>query len=231
MRDAPGYDDPAAVEAQFSRALAAYGFDRWSCTLIDPERYGREPPALARRDFEAWDARYWSERYIVNDPCVALLRKSARPFAWSDAKALETGRDAEAMWSDARADGMSDGFVVRVFGPNGLVVLVRMATGEAGVEQNVRAALESLATVYATLMLGHWEVRDAGPDHGVITQRQAQCLYWASRGKTDWEIATIMGLSWRTVHHHVENAKQRLGVTKRSEAVLKAGELGLLQPA
>jgi LuxR family quorum sensing-dependent transcriptional regulator len=54
--------------------------------------------------------------------------------------------------------------------------------------------IDSLATVFGTIMLKHWELQDDNPttDYGVISERQAQCLYWASRGKTDWEIGAIL---------------------------------------
>lgn len=228
LSKAPHFATPQELEAAFAGALAAYGYDRFCCTLIDPERYGREPPTLSRRDFDEWDARYWGERYVVHDPCVKFLKKSSRPFAWTDAKPHGDNPIAKAMWDDTRAVGMNDGYVVRVFGPAGQEVLIRMATEATETDPVARAVLESLATVYATQMLKHWELADDNPDYGVISERQAQCLYWASRSKTDWEIAQILGLSPRTVHHHIENAKRRLGVVKRQEAVMKAGELGLL---
>jgi DNA-binding CsgD family transcriptional regulator len=114
-----------------------------------------------------------------------------------------------------------------VFGPAGQEVLIRMSTEAPDTDPAQRAVIESLATVFGATMLKHWELQDDNPDYGVISERQAQCLYWASRGKTDWEIGAILELSPRTVHHHIEAAKKRLGVVKRQEAVLKAGELGL----
>jgi DNA-binding CsgD family transcriptional regulator len=156
--------------------------------------------------------------------------KSPRAFAWSDAKPFGDGR-AQAMWGEAGEHGMNEGFVVRVFGPAGQEVLIRMATQASDTDPAARAVIESLATVFGAVMLKHWELQDDNPDYGVISERQAQCLYWASRGKTDWEIGAILELSPRTVHHHIEAAKKRLGVIKRQEAVMKAGELGLLSQA
>ncbi|MEJ2818389.1 LuxR family transcriptional regulator [Caulobacter sp. CCG-8] len=231
LSKAPHYAGPDEVEAHFGRAIAAFGYDRFCATLINAEQLGREPPTLSRRDFDAWDARYWGERHVVHDPCIKLLQKSTRAFAWTDAKPLGDNR-ARAMWGEASEFGMNDGYVVRVFGPAGHEVLIRMATAAPDTDPTARAVVESLATVFGTIMLKHWELQDepseTWPDYAVISERQAQCLYWASRGKTDWEIGAILTLSPRTVHHHIEAAKKRLGVVKRQEAVMKAGELGLL---
>ncbi len=230
LSQAPHLASAQEVETHFAQAIGAFGFDRFCATLINAEKYGKEPPTLSRQDFDAWDQRYWSERYVVHDPCVKLLLKSPRAFAWSDAKPLGDSR-AHAMWGEAGEHGMQDGFVVRVFGPAGQEVLIRMSTQAADIDPGERAVIESLATVFGTVMLKHWELQDDNPDYGVISERQAQCLYWASRGKTDWEIGAILELSPRTVHHHIEAAKKRLGVVKRQEAVMKAGELGLLARA
>ena len=227
---APHLGSAGEVETHFAQAIGAFGYDRFCATLVNAERYGREPPTLSRQDFDAWDQRYWGERYVVHDPCVKLLLKSPRAFAWSDAKPFGDGR-AQAMWGEAGEHGMNEGFVVRVFGPAGQEVLIRMSTRAPDTDPAARAVLESLATVFGTVMLMHWELQDDNPDYGVISERQAQCLYWASRGKTDWEIGAILELSPRTVHHHIEAVKKRLGVVKRQEAVMKAGELGLLSQA
>lgn len=228
LSQAPHLASAEEVEARFAQAIGAFGYGRFAATLVNAEHYGKEPRTLSRRDFDAWDERYWSERYVVHDPCVKLLLTSPRAFAWSDARPLGDSR-AQAMWGEASDLGMNDGYVVRVFGPAGQEVLIRMATSAPDTDPAHRAVVESLATVFGTIMLKHWEMQDDNPDYGIISERQAQCLYWASRGKTDWEIGAILELSPRTVHHHIEAAKKRLGVAKRQEAVLKAGELGLLR--
>ncbi len=84
------YAAPDEVEGHFGRAIAAFGYDRFCATLINAEQLGREPPTLSRRDFDAWDARYWGERHVVHDPCIKLLHRSSRAFAWTDASRWAT---------------------------------------------------------------------------------------------------------------------------------------------
>ena len=45
--------------------------------------------------------------------------------------------------------------------------------------------------------------------------RQRDCLLWAARGKTDWEISRILDISEETVARHIRLACDRYGVTKR----------------
>ena len=55
-----------------------------------------------------------------------------------------------------------------------------------------------------------------------LTERELETLTWAARGKTSSEIATILGLSERTVNFHCDQAMKRLDVTNRAQAVAKA---------
>ena len=228
LSQAPGYAAADDIERHFARAIAAYGYDRYSCMLVKTKSFIKEPPTLSRHTFDAWDQHYWSSRYFAEDPCADALRAYRAPFAWSDVRATADPRQAEAMWGEAADLGMNDGFVVRVFAPEGRQLVVRMTTGADETDPDARAVLESLATVFATLMLRFHEEREDDPDHGVITRREAECLHWAARGKTDWEIGRILSISPRTAHHHVESAKRKLGVTTRVLACAKATDLGLL---
>jgi DNA-binding response OmpR family regulator/DNA-binding CsgD family transcriptional regulator len=62
-----------------------------------------------------------------------------------------------------------------------------------------------------------------------ITARQAEVLYWIAQGKSNPDIATILGANVRTVHKHVEHIFQKLGLETRNAAMLAA--LEVLRPA
>lgn len=51
-----------------------------------------------------------------------------------------------------------------------------------------------------------------------ITQRQAEVLHWIAEGKSNGEIATILGCSINTVKAHLKDIFQRLGLHSRSAA-------------
>jgi DNA-binding CsgD family transcriptional regulator len=65
---------------------------------------------------------------------------------------------------------------------------------------------------------------DAPPS---LSPRQIECLRLAAAGKTSVEIAATLGLSSRTVDQYVGEACERLKVRNRTQAVVKAAELGL----
>ncbi|RYG90218.1 MAG: LuxR family transcriptional regulator [Alphaproteobacteria bacterium] len=55
-----------------------------------------------------------------------------------------------------------------------------------------------------------------------LTDRQRDCVLWAARGKTDWEISQILGVSHETVIGHLKQARERYGVSKRALLAVRA---------
>jgi DNA-binding NarL/FixJ family response regulator len=63
-----------------------------------------------------------------------------------------------------------------------------------------------------------------------LSERETETLTWAARGKTSAEIAQILGTTKRTVDFHIDNARGKLGVANRTEAVMKAARNRLIKP-
>lgn len=64
---------------------------------------------------------------------------------------------------------------------------------------------------------------------GLVTPREVEVLTWVRDGKTNDEIAAILGLSMLTVKNHLRNAMKKLVVRTRGQAVAKAIALGFLR--
>ena len=62
-----------------------------------------------------------------------------------------------------------------------------------------------------------------------LTSRGRQCLIFVADGKTDEEIARLLGVSPRTVEYHVREVLRRLDVTTRAAAVNAAWRVGILR--
>lgn len=72
-----------------------------------------------------------------------------------------------------------------------------------------------------------------GPDHpdtvsGILSERESQVLRLAAKGSANKEIAAELGLSVRTVHAHMRNIFDKLGVASRTEAVVLGLQHGWL---
>lgn len=55
-----------------------------------------------------------------------------------------------------------------------------------------------------------------------LTPREAEVLFWVAQGKSNPDIATIIGAGVRTVHKHVENIFRKLGCETRAAAAVTA---------
>ncbi|RDU95945.1 response regulator transcription factor [Trinickia dinghuensis] len=62
-----------------------------------------------------------------------------------------------------------------------------------------------------------------------LTDREFMVLDWLKEGKTNWEIAAILGISERTVKFHVANIRSKLSASSRSHAVALAYSHNLIK--
>jgi DNA-binding CsgD family transcriptional regulator len=77
---------------------------------------------------------------------------------------------------------------------------------------------------------GDWmllELRESSrlSDHR-LTIREREILGLVAHGRSNYEIASQLGLSRRTVEHHLQAAYRKLGVTNRSAAVARLRDDG-----
>ncbi len=63
-----------------------------------------------------------------------------------------------------------------------------------------------------------------------LTQREREVLQWMSNGKSNWEIAQVIGLSESTVKNHVHRIFGKLQANTRAQAVVKAINVKLISP-
>lgn len=61
----------------------------------------------------------------------------------------------------------------------------------------------------------------------VLSRREVQCLRWVENGKSSWAIGVILNVSY-TVNFHIKNAMRKLETSTRTQAVVKARQLGLI---
>lgn len=61
-----------------------------------------------------------------------------------------------------------------------------------------------------------------------LTPREREVLRYLAEGKSNPEIAAILGSRWKTVSKHAENIYRKLNVENRTTAAMRAHELGLL---
>lgn len=109
--------------------------------------------------------------------------------------------------------------------------LLKTAPGDALVEAVKSVCLGELVLDPAIArkvrkLLAH--VASASQAHGQLTAREQQVLALAAKGMRNKEIARQLDISVRTVEDHMAHIFEKLGVTSRTEAVMRALARGWL---
>jgi DNA-binding CsgD family transcriptional regulator len=196
-------------------------FNFETCLIVDMTKlFDGLGPAIvfAAKGREVIDRFYAEERPFSQLPLVVRAEASDQPFVWSVAR-KEIGADAETWWSGLPPHLKdSDGIVVPVHKAGKLV----WYAGFAGINPDFSPL--ALSVMNAAVYAGYerfLELLDSRSKHSPLSPRESECLHWVSAGKTDLEVGQILSISPRTVRFHINNAKGKLGVTTRIQAVAK----------
>ncbi|NOT42938.1 MAG: hypothetical protein HOP13_20865 [Alphaproteobacteria bacterium] len=211
----------------FRSAVDDYGYESFLCSA--PPRPGEEgiDPVLFGAWPEDWRQRYTERRYYVRDPMLQELYRTADAFTWRTI--LNSRRYSEAdrkIVFDAAAWGMREGFVIPLYGIGGQVHAITMAGPTPRIDSEARSEL-LLMSIYAYGRAKRLAGRQLDPVP-LLKPREREALQWVAAGKGDWEIGQIMGISESAAHKHVENAKRKIGVSTRVQAVVEAIRTGQL---
>lgn len=149
---------------------------------------------------------------------------------WSDIALSPAQRNILKSYRDFAAGGVT----VPVHQPGGRTAYVSWCGRDPG---KLRSLYQD--TWHETHLISHafikhaLDLKDAGCEElaraEVLTARELECLSWAAHGKTEAEIAAIIGRSRETVHFHLQNVHQKLGANNRAHAVAMACSRGLIR--
>lgn len=231
IEDLAGIRDSDHRRQAFARRAEQLGVTRFA--YLNTTQAGAPPHVETDYDPE-WVRRYLDQNYAALDPVPLEAQRTRVPFQWRGALALPAHDRPQArqVFDEAAAFGLHDGFAVPIHSRAGLS-LMSMAVDDAALFKpkaaGIRHALHLLALQYH-LACERALSEAAVPPPPRLTPREREVLLWTAKGKTGWEIAQILRLTERTVVYHVENAKAKLKASSRSQAVVIAITLGLIDP-
>ena len=178
-----------------------------------------------------WMDRYFKQDYAHIDPVVFCTKTRRDPFLWSEAARFtrpEHGAIARRMFGEACEFNLKAGFVVPMSAPDGGRIAMSLGGERADVPPD---AWQVIALIGAVAMGYAVELRDR--EHrrmaAGLSEREAECLKWASEGKSEWEIGEILKISEHTADKHLTNARRKLRAANRTQAVANAIRWGLIR--
>ncbi len=170
-----------------------------------------------------WFDHYAAQNYIEVDPVIGYLRTFRRAVAWDTAaRTLAGGRDAERVYSEARAFRLNDGYAVPMVTIEGDIVMISLGGEEVDLRDSATEVISLLATFAAGRALEVSATGNAYERKPTLSQRETECIRWAAVGKSEWEISQILGISEHTAEKHLLSAKRKLQASNRAHAVAEA---------
>lgn len=200
----------------------------------------KQPTAALKcgRSNKDWRDYYMSNCLAAKDEVLLAGTESRDFFTWGQRRLKGPAKpltpDPNFIFGEALQFGLVDGFYMPLRQEDRSTYAVSMmSTRELPTDDWLSQSLFLMAYNYTLAVL---RLEEAGPDLKLpgedpttrLTKRQRECLYWVRAGKTDWEIGQILGISQHTVIEHLEDARNRLNVRNRTQAVIEAVIQGII---
>ncbi|TIU72455.1 MAG: LuxR family transcriptional regulator [Mesorhizobium sp.] len=173
-----------------------------------------------------WTSHYLRSGYEKIDPVIHRARSRRETFSWNAGTGeLGLSKVQQEFMDEAMQFGIRRGFTIPIHDRRGLFASLTFASDETQplffrVIDRYERALQLIAIFFHVharrkLVAGQI-VADVA-----LSRREIECLQWASRGKSAWDIGHILGISQRTAQFHLDNAKKKLGVRTITQAAVR----------
>lgn len=221
------------------KAVAQHGYDRISLWVIDdpdlPQRvHGRGVLHNFPEDLRVY---YKENNCDAYDPVMQALKAQTGSLDWEAHEKRSHYKPAQTrLYNVARDGGLHNGVSTPVWGRNGLMASLGLASAEPHDATHARtlANLDLIGALTAQFYLSYKRLNAQASSPRAkaagITPKEAEILSWVAAGKTDAEIAVILNISRNTVDTHMRHIFARLDAHSRVTAVIKAIAEGLIRP-
>lgn len=223
MRDARVISVLDDVMDEVTRVL---GFDQFALGHhVDLVR----PPSNAIRltSYDpSWINESLEQRFFADDPVHAVSARLMRPFRWDElSDHIRMTEHHYRILDRARTFGLIGGITVPVRLTGEFEGSCSFATSDVSMVHSLALALSQTAATFAfegaRRLMRQLDGRGAEPVPD-FTTKQREMLILVGRGKTDGEIADLMGVSRRMAHEHVESGRRAYGNAQRTLMVVRA---------
>ncbi|PJG57975.1 LuxR family transcriptional regulator [Aeromonas cavernicola] len=212
------------------------GYDYYGFTLIIPMSMQRPKVVLFNQCPLSWVQIYTDNNMLACDPIIQLARKQTLPIYWNrlDERARCLQKNSLDVMGLAAEFGLRNGVSFPLHGAGGEKGILSFITAERASSDLLLDSSPILSWMSnyifeAAVRVVRAGLRDTDPQEA-LTERETECLFWASEGKTSGEIACILGITERTVNYHLNQVTRKTGSMNRYQAVAKGVNSGILLP-
>lgn len=209
------------------------GFSQLLFAVVPSRQNSLETAFLRSNYSEHWRRAYDAQKMLHHDPTVTHCVIHTTPLIWAPSIFRTTLQ--KQVYEEACSFGIRSGVTLPMHGPRGelgILCFVDDAHPGRAFQRELSHRLPALALIrdYALESSRRFFAPDQPQPESVpsLTRRELECLKWIMVGKTSWETGQILRCSEAAVNFHLNNVRQKFGVSSRSQAVVKAIRLGLL---
>ena len=202
-------------------AVQELGFDYFA--LLHHSSLSSPSAARIRVDNypEAWVEELRSRDFAPHDPVHSASRRSSSGFAWHDiASIIPLGDRHKAILTRSGYYGIGAGFTVPANVPGEPSGSCSFAVRTGAELPNNRLMCAELIGAHAFRAARRIANLPRAKDRPHLSRREIECLRLLAAGKTDWEAATILGISVETVRQYVKRARAAYDVVTRTQLVV-----------
>lgn len=205
------------------------GFEYYSFILRIPQSLTRPQVKGLDNYSEAWRAYYQTNECLLTDPAIQFASRSSKPVVWTE----KLYNHNKSLWQEMKRDGHSVGVTQSCWGPmsiTGFLSFSRASDPISKAELEVLGKeMRPLGLTLFTKLYDYYRLDETiNAEEQVITLREREILRWTGDGKTAEDISIILNITPRTVHFHMNNVLNKLIVSNKVHAVMKAHLIGLL---
>ncbi len=220
----------------FRKALSYIGYDRVLYSLLTdhPSINKKAGHGLIRNYPDDWMQYYTENGYVHLDPVIKNAFTTSATYTWNGLiKTKKLSKREKRVMDECREAKLLDGAAVALYGPNMEIAGVGLASssGDINPDKNTLSIIRALANQFH-IAYSEFDKQQLNQQSSYIelTPREREILSWSAEGKSIPVIACILSISDSVVKFHLQNIYRKLDVTDRTQAVVKALYLGLINP-
>ncbi|NDJ55951.1 LuxR family transcriptional regulator [Enterobacteriaceae bacterium 4M9] len=223
------------------RKLEPFGLPEYAFTVFskkDPSKgliISNYPPE--------WVETYRENNFQFIDPVILTGFRRITPFAWDENLTLISDLKSSKIFELSKKYNIVNGFSFVAHDYLDNVSLLNLIINNEGRRENEKIIDKSKAELqmilldvteqmYNLIMSGKsnylGENFSPGETKPIFTPKENKVLYWVSRDKTYAEVASMLGISARTVKFHMSNVTKKMGVRNARSAIRLGMELKLI---
>ncbi|AJY50076.1 autoinducer binding domain-containing protein [Halomonas sp. KO116] len=172
-----------------------------------------------------WVEIYINKKLIKKDPVIKNTSVTTAPFFWNEAKNIA----GNEIFNTSQKFGIHQGFTIPIHEPGNAFGSMHFAS------DNKNTSFKSLINDNINLLIAISFMANLNRPSKIqnkkiyhLTDREKECLFWVTKGKTYSEISIILGITERTIKFHTKNIIEKFDSVNIKQAITIALRLNLL---